>query len=256
MSHRIATIARYTALEALRTRLPVLAAVVIGALFAASFFIREIAITDSARFQTSFYAATVRFAMVFIAALHVVGSVSREFQDKGLDMVLALDLPRAHYVIGRLMGFLSIALALALVAALPLAGLSHWASALQWSASLAAELAVIVALSVFCVLTFNQLMPAASFVLAFYLLGRVITAVRLIGGNPVAGADALSHQVMRWLVETLALLVPPLDAWTRTAWLVDAAAPWSALGAIAAHGGLLIVILAAAAVFDLSRKNF
>ena len=256
MTNRIATIARYTALEALRTRLPVLAAIVIGALLAASFFVREIAITDSARFQTAFYAATVRFAMVFIAALHVIASVSREFQDKGLDMVLALDLPRAHYVLGRLGGFLTIAVALALAAALPLLGFSPWEAAAQWSASLAAELAVVVALSLFCVLTFNHLMPAASFVLAFYLLARAITAVRLISGNPVTGSDALSHEVMTWLIEALALVVPPLDAWTRTAWLVDEGAPWSALGGIAAHGILFVAILAAAAVFDLSRKNF
>ena len=256
MKNRIATIARYTALEALRTRLPVLAAIVVGALLAASFFVREIAVTDSARFQTAFYAATVRFAMVFVAALHVIASVSREFQDKGLDMVLALDLPRAHYVLGRLTGFLVIAFSLALAAALPLLGLSGWDTAAQWSGSLAAELAVIVALSLFCVLTFNQLMPAASFVLAFYLLARAITAVRLIGGNPVADADALSHQVMTWLVEALAFIVPPLDAWTRTAWLVDDAATWSVLGGIAAQGVLFVTILAAAAVFDLSRRNF
>ena len=256
MKNRIATIARYTALEALRTRLPVLAAIVIGALLAASFFVREIAITDSARFQTTFYAATVRFAMVFVAALHVIAAVSREFHDKGLDMVLALDLPRAHYVLGRLAGFLAIALVLALAAALPLLGLSGWDAAAQWGGSLAAELAVIVALSLFCVLTFNQLMPAASFVLAFYLLARAITAVRLISGNPVAGADAPSHQVMTWLVEALALIVPPLDAWTRTTWLVDDAATWSVLGGIATQGVLFVTILAAAAVFDLSRKNF
>lgn len=256
MKNRIATIARYTALEALRTRLPALSAIVIGTLLAASFFVREIAITDSARFQTAFYAATVRFAMVFLAALHVIASISREFQDKGLDLVLALDLPRAHYVLGRLGGFLAIAVALALAAALPLAALSAWDAAAQWSASLAAELALIVALSLFCVMTFNQIMPAASFVLAFYLLARAITAVRLISGNPVTGADAPSHQVMAWLVDSLALVVPPLDAWTRTAWLVDATAAWSALGGIAAHGALFVAILAAAAVFDLSRKNF
>ena len=256
MTNRIATIARYTALEALRTRLPALAAIVIGALAAASFFVREIAITDSARFQTAFYAATVRFAMVFVAALHVIASVSREFQDKGLDMILALDLPRAHYVLGRLGGFLAIAVALAVASALPLLGLASLETAAQWSASLAAELAVIVALALFCVLTFNQLLPAASFVAAFYLLARAITAVRLISGNPVAGADELSHRVMTWLIEALALVVPPLDAWTRTAWLVDERAAWGALGDIGVHAVLLVAILAAAAVFDLARKNF
>ena len=94
MSHRIATIGRYTVLEALRTRLPMLTVMTIGVLLGASFFVREIAITDSARFQTAFYAATARFAMVFLAALHAISSIARDFEDKGLDVVLALDLPR------------------------------------------------------------------------------------------------------------------------------------------------------------------
>jgi len=256
MQNRIATIARYTALEALRTKLPMVAAVVIGALFGASFFVREIAITDSARFQTAFYAATVRFATVFLAALHVIASVSREFQDKGLEMILALDLPRTHYILGRLGGFLLVAAALAAAAAFPLLVSSGWEAAAQWGVSLALELAVIVALSLFCVVTFSQLMPAASFVIAFYILARAITAIRLISANPVAGGDALSHQAMSWLVETLALVMPALDQWTRTAWLVDQTAPWTALGGLVVHGALFVALLTAAAVFDLSRKNF
>ena len=52
MSNRIATIGRYTALEALRTRLPLLTGALLCILLGASFFVREIAITDSGRFQT------------------------------------------------------------------------------------------------------------------------------------------------------------------------------------------------------------
>ena len=85
---------------------------------------------------------------------------------------------------------------------------------------------------------------------------RTITATRLIGGNPIAGADSLSHQAMTWLVEALALVVPGLDAWTRTAWLVDQPAPWTTVGSIVAHGTLFVAVLTAAAIFDLYRKNF
>jgi len=256
MSNRIATIGLYTVLEALRTRLAVLTAVCIAVLLGASFFVREIAITDSVRFQTAFYAATVRFATVFLAALHVIASVSRDFDDKGLDMVLALDLPRSHYVIGKLAGFLVIAAGLALAAGIALAPLAGLEAAAQWTASLALELAIVVALSLFCVVTFNSLMPAASLVIAFYVLARALTAVRLIGANPVAGADAPSHQVMAWLVEGLALVVPALDQWTRTEWLVDQPAAWSVVALAAAHGALFVVVLTAAAVFDMHRRNF
>src|SRR4051794_25937652 len=115
VNHRIATIARYTVLEAVRTRLPLLALACVAILLAASFFVREIAITESARFQTAFYAAAMRFAAVFIATLYSVASIAREFQDKGLDVMLALDLPRSHYIVGKLAGFLVIAVALAMV---------------------------------------------------------------------------------------------------------------------------------------------
>jgi hypothetical protein len=104
--------------------------------------------------------------------------------------------------------------------------------------------------------TFNQLMPAASFVIAFYLFARALTAIRLIGANPVGGADAPSQQVMRWLIEGLALLIPSLDQWTQSTWLVDRAAAWPTVGVLGAQSALFLTILAAAAVFDLQRRNF
>ena len=256
MAHRIATIARYTALEALRTRLPLLTAASIGILFAASFFVREIAITDSARFQTAFYAAAVRFAMVFLVALHAIASVSRDFQDKGLDSILALDVPRSHYVLGKLAGFIAIAGALAVASGVILVPLSGWEAAAQWTFSLALELALIVGVALFCVITLANVMPAASFVIAFYVFARALTAVRLIGANPVANADAPSHQAMRWLVEGLAYVVPPLDRWTRTDWLLGNDASWTSIAALAAHTALFVLIVTAAAVFDMHRRSF
>ena len=256
MTPRIVTIARYTVLEAVRTRLPVLTFACIAALFAASFFVREIAITEAARFQTAFYAATVRFAVVFVAALYSVASLAREFQDKGLDVTLALDLPRSHYIVGKLAGFVVIAGALALAAALPLVPLAGVQAVAAWSASLAAEIAIVVAFGVFCAVTFTQLMPALSVVMAFYLFARALVAMRLIAANPIAGAQTLSHQAMSWLVEGLALVIPGLEDWTRTAWLVDGGAVWHDLPAIVLHAVLFIVVVGAAAVFDMYRKNF
>jgi ABC-type transport system involved in multi-copper enzyme maturation permease subunit len=256
MKNRIAAIARYTILEAIRTRLPLLTIVVIGVLIAGSFLVREIAVTENTRFQTTFYAGTVRYACVFIVALYAIASIAREFQDKGLEVVLALDLPRSHYILGKLAGFLAIAALIAAAASLPLVALAGWQPVAQWAISLAFELAVVVAFSLFCVITFNQLMPAFSFVLAFYLLARALTAVRLISANPIADATAASHRFMARVVEALALVVPALDAWTRTAWLVDSPASGQALLSIAARSALFVAIFASAAVFDMQRRNF
>jgi hypothetical protein len=256
MNNRIATIARYTMLEAIRTRLPLLIIVVVGILLAASMFVREIAITESARFQTAFYASTIRYAAVFIAALYTIASMTREFQDKGLDIALALDLPRSHYILGKLAGFLAIIALLAITVGLPLVPLVGWEPVAQWTTSLAFELAIVAALSLFCVITFSQLMPAFSFVVGFYFLARALTAIRLISANPIADASSWAHQTMTKLIEALALFIPALDTWTRTAWLLDQPVSWAALIVIAAHSTLFVLILASAAVFDMHRRNF
>lgn len=242
-------------LEAARTRFSVLALATIGGVLAASVFVAEIAITESARFQTAFYAAGMRFAAVFIAALHAIASVSREFQDKGLDVTLALDVPRSHYVLGKLAGFVGIGTALATVGAVPVVAFAGFEAAAQWGLSLACEVAIVVALSVFCVITFNTLMPATTFVLAFYVLARALSAARLISANPVSGAEALSYQFVSATVEAVAWLVPALDRWTQTSWLVDQPARWSTVASLIGQSLVLIALLAAAAVFDMHRRN-
>jgi ABC-type transport system involved in multi-copper enzyme maturation permease subunit len=248
--------ARYTLLEALRTRFPIMVLVAVALLLLISFFVESLAVTESARFQASVYAAGMRLAGVFIAALYVLVSIARELNDKGFDIVLALDLPRAHYVLGKLLGFLALAAVVAVVAGLPLLFLAPWEAVLQWVASLTLELAIVVALALFCMLTFSQLVPAASFVAAFYLLARSITSIRLMGAYPLAGAESLSHQVMSTLVEALALVTPAFDQWTETAWLVNQPAAWPALLAIGWQSVIYVLLLAAAAMFDLYRKNF
>ena len=78
---KISTIAFYTFLEATRNRLLwlVVAFVVIG--FGLSQFVSEIAITESATFQSSLLAAMLRFFAVFTIALFVITSMVREFDD-------------------------------------------------------------------------------------------------------------------------------------------------------------------------------
>ena len=253
--HQIVTIGRYTLLEAYRTRLPWLVLIVLAAIMSASFFIQQLAITESARMQAAFTAAATRFAMVFVLSLHVLNSMVREFNDKVLELVLSFDLPRSHYVLGRLFGFLLIALLMALIATLPHLVLAPLPAALQWGLSLTLELAIMTTLSLFCIVTLTQLMPAASFVFGFYLLARALTAIRLMSDTPLAGGGTWSHQVISWLVDGLALVLPALDDFTQSAWLVDGAAAWPALGALAWQALLYAVLLTAAAMFDFYRRN-
>ena len=64
-----------------------------------------------------------------------------------------------------------------------------------------------------------------------------------------------SHQAISLLVDALALLLPALDRFAQSAWLVDSAASWQVLGANAVQALLYIVLLGAAAMSDFYRRN-
>lgn len=256
MTHQIATIARYTLLEALRTRLPHVLISIVAILGAASLFVGAIAITESTRMQIGTYAASMRLATVFVAAMYVLASVSREFNDKVLDVALALDLPRSHYILGKLSGFVLVAAGLALVAALPLAFLAAPQTVGAWALSLAFELCIVMALALFCGVTFRQPLAAASFIFAFYALARTLTAIRLMSAHPLTGTGSAAQQAAHWLAEGLALVMPGLDAWTATTWLTSHPPAWSAIAGLAAQSAVYVAFVIAAALFDFQRRSF
>lgn len=252
---KVFTIARFTLLEAVRTRLLWVVLVILALLFLGSLFVQHIAVTETARLQTGFLAATARMAMVFVLSLHVAGSMTREFNDKGVDLLLSLALPRAGYYLGKFLGFTGIAVATAMLTALTLLALAPGPGLALWALSLALELTLVAALALFCVITFAQIMPAISFVVAFYLLARSISAVRLLSTSQLLAPGDWTNRAVTHLVDALAWLLPDLDRFTATAWLVDQTPGFGALGSVALqtliYGGLLVV----AGLFDLYRKN-
>jgi hypothetical protein len=98
-------------------------------------------------------------------------------------------------------------------------------------------------------------MPAAGFVAGFYLLARAMTAIRLISSAPIVDDETLSRQVMGWVIDALALVLPALDQFTQSAWLVDGAAGWLAVGNCAVQATIYTALLIAAAMFDFYRRN-
>ena len=99
-----------------------------------------------------------------------------------------------------------------------------------WGASLALELTLVAALTLFCVITFAQIMPAISFVIAFYLLARSISAVRLLSTSQLLAPNDWTNRIVAHLVDALGWLLPGLDRFTSTAWLVDHTGTLGALG--------------------------
>jgi len=255
LRRHVLTIARFTALEAWRTRLPVLAGAVLLFIWAGSVFIHGVAITESERMQWSFFAASSRLASVFMLALYITSSVVREFNEKGLELVLALDLPRSSYVLGKLCGFIGVALMLSVLAAAPLLAFAPVTVTSVWAVSLFCELAIVSALSLFCIVTFSHVLPAFTLIIGFYLLTRTLSAMRLISDTPLLGSMGGTRPFIDVGVELLGYVIPALDRFTSTQWIATRAVDASVLGPIALQTCIAVALLLAAALFDFYRRE-
>lgn len=248
------TVARYTLVEALRSGLPWLAAACVVGVLGLAGFLSQVAITEAAALQASASAALLRACAVFLIAAHVVASSAREANDKGLELALALPISRPAYYFGKLLGFACVGALLAALFSLPLL---LWAKPLDiaaWWTSLAIEAALIAAAALFFASALTQTVAAIAATAGLYLLGRSMATVQAIAGGPLAGDSPADHAA-RWLVDALALLLPRLDAVTRGDWLLYGAPTARDLAQMLAGLSLYLLLLAAAGLFDFSRRN-
>lgn len=247
-------IAAFTFLEAMRNRLLWLVAAMVAVSLALAGFIGAVAITETREFQSGLAAALLRTGAVFTLALFVITSMVREFAEKGFELVLSLPLRRATYLLGKFGGFSLLALVVSVLCMLPLVLLAPLPQVLAWGVSLGCELLLVTALSLFCLLTFNHVTPALAAVAAFYLAARSIAAVQLIAHGTLAVQDPAARWLSRALVDGIAFLLPELHRFTRAEWLVypDAGV---ALLPVLGQTAVYLVLLLAAALFDLYRKN-
>jgi hypothetical protein len=247
-------LARSTLLEARRSGLPWLALGLLAAALGLAAFLSQVAVTEGRELQAALAAALLRAGAAFLVAAHVSASVVREANDKVLELALALPLSRSQYYLGKLVGYGAIGLGFAAACGLPMLLWAAPGSAALWSASLAAELLLVCAASLFFGVTLASVVPALAATAGLYLLARSIAAIQLLARGPLA-EETWTQGIARGAVDAVALLLPRLDAATRSEWLLYAPpAPGeyaAAVGALLLYAGLLC----AAGLFDFHRRN-
>jgi len=249
-------LARAVLLEARRSALPWLALGLLATAFGLAAFLSQVALVEARELQAVVVAAVLRAGGAFLLAVaaHVAASVSREANDKVLELALALPLSRRAYYLGKFAGFGLVGFLLAIAYALPLLLWCPPASVVLWGASLALELLLVVAATLFFAMALSGVVPAIAATAGLYLLGRTIAAIQLLSRGPLVD-EGWSQTLSRWAVDGVAMLLPRLGAATRSDWLIyglpSASEYGMALLSLAAYGALLV----AAGLFDFHRRN-
>ncbi len=252
--HATLILARNVFLEARRSGLPWLGLASILTAIVLAAFLAQVALTESLQLQAALAAALLRACGAFLVALAVAASTAREAADKGLEFMLALPLSRAVQYLGRWLGHSWSAVLVAVAFSLPLLLWSAPAAVAHWGLSFALELVLVAALTLFFSMAFGQLLPAVAASAAFYLLARALGTIQAIAHAPLVEMDWM-QRAAQWLIDAIAFVLPRLDAVTRTDWLLYGTPPAGEY--LAALGGLALyaLLLLAAGLVDLYRRN-
>ena len=219
-----------------------------------SIFMQQVAVTESHQIQAGTLALVNRLGSVFILVSFVLSGMIRDAQDKSLEFFLAMPISRTGYFFGRLLGYAAVCLLIAALAALPLFFRNSGETALLWSASLFMELILICSVCLFFSITLTQLPAALAAVAGFYLLARSMGTLLLLMNGPLAGQGRL-QKAADAVFYFIGLLLPRLDEYTQSAWLVYPSPHWSQLLPIILQTVIYSGLMCAAALFDLHRRE-
>ncbi|HQT25175.1 MAG TPA: ABC transporter permease, partial [Burkholderiales bacterium] len=176
------------------------------------------------------------------------------YQEKGLEFFLALSMGRTRYFFGKLLGYASCSLLLAMLFSMPFF-LSNSPSAVSiWGISLFLELLLMSAVSLFFSISLTQMPLALAAVSGFYLLSRSMGTIVLIMKGPLANHGLLQGVADR-MISLIACLLPTLDDFTRTAWLVYPEPKWQVLLPVFSQTAIYLLLMCAAALYDFHRRE-
>lgn len=246
------TIARYTALEALRNRWLWLLLGVMLAAIGLSQLLDAMALTESQPLQLTLLASWLRLASVFLLTSLVLASMARETADKGQQLLLAMSFARSTYLAGKLLGYGLLALLPALLFGLLTCWYAPPLQAAQWALALLCECWIMLAFALLCMVSLPNLPVALAACSGFYLLGRSIGTLQLLAHS--RGADGKHSRAASGVIDLLATIMPHFDRYSSSDWLVSHSASLPELGALLLQTALYVALLALAALYDLYRK--
>ena len=252
----LTTIARYSLREALQNRLLGLLAVLLLGGFLLSEFVGAVALTEHRSVQAAILGSLLRLGSVLLVALFVVATLLREQQDRTLELVLSLSAPRGHYVLGKLIAYGALALILASACGLLALLYAEPVAALRWSLSLACELSLVAGLGLLLAFTFRQPVAALAALLAVYALARAMGALLLIVAESPFSTSGAFRAFAEGFLAVLAWLLPSLYRFTDAGWLAHDTGSWADLGLVIGQTATYLPLLAAAAAFDLYRREW
>lgn len=252
---RVLYLSRYVLLDAQRGSLHWIYICAASVATTVGWFLAQLGVTEKLDIQLVTTASTLRITFVFITAIWVCAHIIREKQDQSIHLLLTLSLRRREFTFGKLLAMGVISLIAAVMAAIPLAVIQFDRHLIMWAGSLCMELWLVAGCAFLCAVGMKNVTQSLATVIAFYLLSRSISAMVLMADTMAAVSSNGPDTIIAWFVNAIAYLLPPLDQFTNSAWLIHhsiSAVTWMTLLVQALVYTLFISVLT---IWDFERKQ-
>lgn len=249
---------RYVLLTAMRDRL--FLGLLIGIIAAAyiSSVLGSTAMIENAQMTLSFTAASSR-VIIMVGIIVFIGFHMRNaFDAREIDVLLSRPISRTTLVLSYWVGFAAVATCLVLptILLVALLGTLNQTGFLLWSFSLLLESWLVVSVALFASLTVKSGVGTVLSSLAIYTLSRMMGFFLATTNNSHVFEVQSINLFTQWLMKLIALIVPRLDFFAKSNWLIYGAKSYDDLNLFLLQSAVFIPLLIAASVIDFKRKQF
>lgn len=247
---------RYILITALRDWLfigllaGILLATVISATLGSTAFLEEKEMT------ITLAAGSSRLILMIGLIVFVCFHIRNAFDTKEIDVILSRPISRSNLVIAYWLGFAFVALLLTIpvVGIIGVIGVQNWGGFLGWALSLLLETFLVVGLALFSAFTLRSAVTSVIACMGFYVLSRMMAFFILTAQSGMAGGEKLV--VLRYALKFISTIVPRLDLFAKTEWLIYGFDSNRDLIVYVAQAAIFIPLLLLASIADFRRKQF
>lgn len=204
----------------------------------------------------TYAAGASRIILMLGLIVFVCFHIRHAFDTKEIDVILSRPITRANLVIAYWLGFMLVALILLLpiVALVGIIGVMNVQGYLFWAVSLLLEAGIVVGLALFSAFALRSAVTSVLGCMGLYVVSRMMVFFVMTAEHPMF--SELKFIVMRWLLQAISWVLPRLDFFGKTEWLVYGVTKPEIWQAFMLQAAIFIPLLIILSITDFRRKQF
>ena len=247
---------QYVLTAAVRDKLIISAAIILGLSVSLSIFLASSAITEQDQFASVISAGGIRIISALTLIVFTVFFVRKSIESKDIELLLSRPMNRTNFILSYAVAFSCIAILFGLANALAIYtfaqnffGIGH----AVWILTVTLEYIIIINVAFLFGMMLSSAAAAVMAVVGFYVLSRMIGQIL---GVIETGTSYGLWVGLEYTMQFIAIFTPRLDLMAQTSWLIYGIENMNEVIWSIAQSAVLLLIILTIAFIDLKKKQF